>query len=123
MTEKKWKIVLLCFYHHFKNRREPITPRDLFDYRYRFLRDNGVLTEGAAQCHTRRLAKRGYLYSIYDRSKPVHYGIPRCYLLSKAGIERLAYEELIPEGEAKRLLPHIHHVADEARSSIKYRRD
>lgn len=123
MPEKKWKIVLLCFFYHFKNRREPITPRDLFDYKYRFLRDHDVTTEKSVQHHAHNLAERGFLYTIYDRSKPVNYGIPRCYLLSKAGIKRLDYEELIPEGEAERLLPHIHYVVDEARSSINYGRD
>ena len=118
MPDKKWKTVLLCFYHYFKNCREPISPQDLFDYEYRFFRDHDILTPKALHHHTSRLAKRDLLYAIYDRSKPIHHGIARCYLLSKAGVKRLAYEGLIEKEEAERLLSHIYYVADEARSDI-----
>jgi len=76
------------------------------------------LTPKALHHHTSRLAKRDLLYVIYDRSKPVHHCIARCYLLSKAGAKRLAYEGLIEQGESEGLLSHIHYVADEARENV-----
>lgn len=123
MPDRKWKTVLLCFYYHFLDCREPVDRWDLSDYKSQFLREHGVLTQKALQHHTSRLAKRDLLYAIYDHSKPVHHGIARCYLLSKKGIKKLVDEGLIKEEEAERLLPHIHYVSDESRASINYERD
>ncbi len=120
MPDRKWKTVLLCFYHYFTNCRESISSQDLFEYEYRFFRDHDILTPEAVHHHTSRLAKRDLLYSIYDHSKPVHHGVARCYLLSKVGAKRLAREGLIPEEEAERLLSYISYTADEERSAFNH---
>ncbi|MCK4364885.1 MAG: hypothetical protein KAW45_02430 [Thermoplasmatales archaeon] len=84
----------------------------MFYYDQFFLKRHGILTEGALKEHTKRLSKRGYLYIIRDRSKPIHFGVPWKFMLSKSGLGKLEYENLISKSDNECMLPILHQEAE-----------
>ena len=108
---KKWKIGLLCFYRYFHNYQKPVSIHQLFQHNQSFLRKYGIVTEVALKEHTRRFTHRRYLHIIRDRTKSVNSPIPWMFLLSKAGLEKLRFEQLISHEESIQVMPIVYEVA------------
>ncbi len=118
-TIRKWKITLLLFYQYFDAMQEPVAVNDLFYYGNSMLRKYGILTEKALKHHASILAGRHYLYTIKNRRKPVNYSIPYKFLISRSGLEKLSYENLISRRDQERLESYINYQARE--NGIKVR--
>ncbi len=108
---KKWKIALLCYYQYFRNYQKPVTNHQLFQHNQSLLRKHGIVTERALREHAGRFTHRRYLHIIRDKTKSVYSPIPWMFLLSKAGLEKLRYEQLISHEESIQVMPIVYEVA------------
>ncbi len=116
---KKWKVSLFLFYQYFNARRESVTASDLFHYERSTLAKYGILSESALKHHASNLAERHYLYTVKNKRKPFDYSIPYQFMVSKLGLKRLAFENLISQRDQDRLTPYVHWEALE--NGIKVR--
>lgn len=112
-ANKKWKMALFIFYQHFKNNQAPVTVDELFNWGYSTLRSSGILTQNALRIHARSLAGRHYLYTIKNRKKPTNYPIPYKFMISKVGLERLNYEDLISRQDQEKISSYVRYHAAE----------
>jgi len=116
---KKWKISLFLFYQYFNARRESVTADDLFHYGRSMLAKYGILSENSLKHHASNLAARHYLYTVKNKRNPINYSIPYQFMISKLGLKRLTYENLISQRDQERLAPYVHWEARE--NGIKVR--
>lgn len=116
---KKWKISLLLFYEYFRERHASVSVSDLFYYGRSTLRRYNILTEKSLRHHASILAGRHYLHTVKNRRKPFNYSVPYQFLISRSGLERLTFENLISQHDQEQLVPYIYSEALE--NGIKVR--